>query len=104
MTLVEGYGHHFTLTNRETGGVNTVKYDELESLLRNWGGDPPYDFVGMFHLFRACVLNLTERSTEADWSEVYEFLEPPERNFLERLVRGFQSRSFPGEDAGPRGG
>ncbi|MDI3286298.1 hypothetical protein [Polyangium sp. 15x6] len=73
-----------------------MKYDELESLLRNWttlGGEPNYDFVGMFHLFRACVLNLMEYSTEADWSEVYEFLEPPEREFLERLVRGLRGSS-----------
>jgi hypothetical protein len=40
-----------------------IKYEELEELLRNWtsmAGDQTYDFVGMVHLFRACLLNLME--------------------------------------------
>lgn len=64
------------------------EYDELEAMLRNWRslqGAGNYDFVGMFHLFRACLLNLMEHSTEDDWLSVYELLEPPEREFLAKL-------------------
>ncbi len=74
----------------------SVDYDELERLLRNWrslAGDENYDFVGMFHLFRACLLNLMELSTEEDWSCVDELLEPKEREFLARVAQGFRNPS-----------
>jgi hypothetical protein len=73
--------------------VEHIEYGELESLLRDWismEGEGAYDFVGMFHLFRACLLNLMENSTEGDWSEVVEFLEPAEREFLAGLVQRLQ--------------
>ncbi len=75
--------------------LEDIEYTELESLLRNWPSvlsKGPYDFVGMFHLFRACLLNLVENSTEDDWLEVIECLEPAEREFLSRLV-GWLQRS-----------
>lgn len=73
-----------------------VEYNELESFLRNWrslSGSENYDFVGMFHLFRACMLNLMQNATEDDWSTVDELLEPEERQFLLRLAHGFHSKS-----------
>jgi hypothetical protein len=68
--------------------IEHIEFGELESLLRDWismEGEGAYDFVGMFHLFRACLLNLMENSTEGDWPEVVEFFEPAEREFLTEL-------------------
>ena len=69
--------------------IQHLEFPELESLLRDWNsmeGDGPYDFVGMVHLFRACLLNLIDNATEADWSQVVELFEPAERQFLTVLI------------------
>ncbi len=74
--------------------IEHIEYGELESLLRDWvcmEGEGAYDFEGMFHLFRACLLNLMDHSTEEDWLQAVELLELPERVFLSKLVRRFQS-------------
>ena len=71
--------------------LDDVDFTELERLLRHWTsltGPQNYDFVGMFHLFRACVLNLMEHSMEEDWVAVQGLLEPSEREFLFRVARG----------------
>jgi hypothetical protein len=73
--------------------IEDIEYPELENLLRDWTsmeGEAPYDFVGMVHLFRACLLNLIDNSTEHDWSEVVELFEPAERQFLTGLVQRLQ--------------
>ena len=67
------------------------EYEELEATLRRWtnvGGDPaPYDFVGMFHLFRACVQNMMEHSMDADWADIDDGLSEAEKEFLRRMAK-----------------
>jgi hypothetical protein len=74
--------------------LDETDFNDLERILRNWTSlttEANYDFVGMFHLFRACVLNLMDHSTRDDWVSVQELLEPPEREFLRKVARGFDS-------------
>jgi hypothetical protein len=66
-------------------------FDELEQFLRQWrnfNGEGEYDFVGMFHLFRACTFNLMQHSLSADWDGVDDLLSPAEREFLRKLSKG----------------
>lgn len=78
-----------------------ISYEQFRALLRSWvsmQGEGDYDFVGMFHLFHACVLNLSERSTNADWEQVEGCLGPAERAFLLRVARGHMHSSAGDDD------
>lgn len=73
-----------------------MKFEDLEVLLRDWSsmaGPETYDFVGMVHLFRACLENLRGHATDADWDEVTEVFTDEERAFLEGLVRRLAARA-----------
>lgn len=75
---------------------NKTDYAELESILRNWMSikdDAVYDFVGMAHLFRVCLLNLMEYSMEADWLVIHDIFRPEELEFLRKMSDGFGVKS-----------
>lgn len=72
----------------------TMTFEELEAYLRDWAslaGPETYDFVGMVHLFRACLQNLMVNAVEDDWPEVAGVFTLEEREFLTRLLGHLRS-------------
>jgi len=78
----------FTMTVND---VNT--YEDLVRFLREWtnfGGDPPYDFIGAHHLFLALLTNLAKNHLAADLDSLAEFapvIDEEQRNYLQQLMR-----------------
>ena len=69
-------------------------YEDLIHFLKDWinfGGDePPYDYVGIAHLFFACLDNISRNFSEAELAELGYFPDPEQVAFLELLVDGMR--------------
>lgn len=74
-------------------------YEELIEHLRTchlWYSSKPegqYDFVGITHMFLACLDNLRRHASEAELEEIGDYFEADERVFLEKVFQILQSPS-----------
>ena len=76
------------------------RFEDLVAFLRGWMsfGDPQvYDFVGMMHLFLACLDNLKSRALPGELEEVARFFNAEQREFLQSLA-AFAALPYEEED------
>ena len=69
--------------------MKSLNYDEVHAFIRHWSTDPanpPYDLVGVVHLFAAALDNLRHHSMQHEMTEILEILDDQQREFLQRLL------------------